>query len=185
MKLIVGLGNPGKEYVKTRHNVGFVILDKHLGEQRWSENQYADYISINTNLEKVIFIKPMTFMNLSGNAVNYFMKYYKIPIENILIIHDDMDIDIGSFKLKTNSGAGGHNGIQSIIDSLASDSFLRLKIGISRPTKGESSDYVLHAFSKKEQAILDEQQVIFNDILEDFISNTSAESLMNKYNGNL
>jgi len=183
MKLIIGLGNPGKEYVATRHNIGFIVLDDYLGEEKWSQNEYANFVTISKNSEKVIFIKPTTFMNLSGNAVRYFVNYYKIEVEDILIIHDDMDVEFGNIKLKINSGSGGHNGVQSIIDNMQTDSFLRLKVGISKPDGTNAADYVLHNFSKKEKEILEKKQLIINNIIDDFINNESAEFLMNKYNG--
>ena len=100
MKLIVGLGNPGKEYEKTRHNVGFFVTESFVEDNKWSKNDYAEYIKGDLDGNKFIFIKPTTFMNLSGNAVNYFMKYYKMAVEDILVIHDDLDLESGLFKLK-------------------------------------------------------------------------------------
>ena len=185
MKLIVGLGNPGKKYNMTRHNIGFLILDDYVDNTKWASNDYADYIKANIDNEKVIFIKPKTFMNLSGNAVRYFMNYYKINIKDILVIHDDLDIEVGNFKLKINSSSGGHNGITSIIDNLGSDSFLRLKVGISKPSNGNTINYVLQSFSKKDYQIIMDKMQILKHIMEDFILGSNPEELMNKYNGNL
>ena len=182
MKLIVGLGNPGKEYEKTRHNVGFLITESFIEDNKWSKNEYAEYIKGDLEGNKFIFIKPTTFMNLSGQAVSYFMKYYKINPEDVLVIHDDLDLESGLFKLKQNSSSGGHNGIQSIIDSIGTNSFLRLKVGISKPKNGDTAVFVLKNIPKKEITMLEENQKIFNEILIEFITGVNADGLMNKYN---
>ena len=182
MKLIVGLGNPGKEYEKTRHNVGFLILENFTTDKKWSKNEYAEYIKGEIEGNKFIFIKPSTFMNISGQAVNYFMKYYKITAEDILIIHDDLDLESGLFKLKQNSTSGGHNGIQSIIDAIGTNSFLRLKVGISKSKTIDSAEFVLKKLPKKDISKLEKNQLVFNNILTEFILGSNAETLMNKYN---
>lgn len=178
MKLIVGLGNIGKNYEYTRHNIGFEILDQYLGDIKWSNNQYGNYYKD----KKIIFLKPSTYMNLSGNAVSYFIKYFKIDIQNVLIIHDDMDLSLGSIRLKSDSGAGGHNGIYSIIQSIGTKKFLRLKIGISRPNNN-SIEHVLGKFNKSEMEILNKNTKKINSLIYDFITDLSLEELMNKYNG--
>ena len=185
MKLIIGLGNPGSDYDKTRHNIGFNILDELTNGQKWSKNDYAEYLKADVDSQKVIFIKPLTFMNLSGNAVKYFFNYYKLNIEDILIIHDDLDIEVGSFKLKIDSSSGGHNGIESIINTLKTDAFLRLKIGISKPKNGDTVNYVLKKFSKSDQEKINKHQETFKNIIIDFITGETAENLMNKYNGKI
>ena len=182
MKLVIALGNPGKKYDKTRHNIGFTILNGFVQVEKWSSNEYADYLKITLDGEKAILIKPTTYMNLSGTAVSYFAKYYKAEIKDILVIHDDLDIETGNFKLKTSSSSAGHNGIESIINTLKTKDFLRLKIGISRPTI-ETADYVLDKFSKADLNKIIDKQPIFNNIISDFIKGESAEGLMNKYNG--
>ena len=100
MKLIVGLGNPGKEYNNTRHNIGFIVLDNYIKNPDWKENSYAYYINLKTNKDNILFIKPKTYMNLSGNAVSYFVNYYKINKNDILVIQDDLDLELGKIKLK-------------------------------------------------------------------------------------
>lgn len=185
MKLIIGLGNPGKKYDNTRHNIGFMILDDYLEKGRWSKNDYAEYIKADIDGSKVIFIKPTTFMNLSGNAVRYFIKYYKIDIKDILVIQDDLDLETGVAKLKVNSSSGGHNGISSIIESLATNEFLRLKIGISKPGDNDTINYVLHTFSKEDMEKISKKIPVMKQAIEDFILGTNAEELMNKYNGSL
>ena len=112
MKLIVGLGNPGKEYEKSRHNVGFIILDSYFNGEKWHTKDNYEFLEKNINNEKVIFIKPLTFMNLSGLAVQKVVNFYKIPTEDILIIHDDLDLPEKTVRFKYNSSAGGHNGIK-------------------------------------------------------------------------
>ena len=177
MKLVVGLGNPGKEYSETRHNAGYMALDYYLKEVNWKNDKFADvYKSKDT-----IFIKPTTFMNLSGNAVSYYLYYYKIDIKDLLVIQDDMDLETGTIRLKINSSSGGHNGIKDIIHKIGSDNFLRLKIGISKP-EHDTIDYVLSHFKKEELETLEKTFIITNKIIEDFINGEEADKLMNKYN---
>ena len=119
MKLIVGLGNPGKEYENTRHNIGFMILDNYLKDAVWTNKYKGLVTTLNINNDKVIFLKPVTYMNLSGESVREIVNFYKINIEDILIIHDDLDLSLGKIRIKKNSSDGGHNGIKSIINNLA------------------------------------------------------------------
>ena len=178
MKLIIGLGNPGDKYKNTRHNIGFDILDNYLQNINWSKNKYGHYYKT----QNTIFLKPATYMNLSGNAVRYFMDYFKIDLIDILIIQDDMDLKIGTFRLKKQSSSGGHNGINSIIESLGTNKFLRLKIGISCSENIDAVNYVLGKFTVEERNLIFENSSIINSILLDFIFDSSAETLMNKYN---
>lgn len=181
MKLIVGLGNPGKEYEKTRHNVGFLVLDAYLSSTNW-QKKFDGLIQLqNIGGEKVLFLKPTTYMNLSGNSVLKAMQYYDLSIDDILIIQDDMDLEVGKYKLKKDSSAGGHNGIKSIISSLGTNAFSRLKIGISHDKNGNTIDYVLGKFSKIEFASLESQFSIFQEIIASFILD-GIEKTMNKYN---
>ncbi len=179
MKMIVGLGNPGKEYKKTRHNVGFIVLDNFLGEVKW-ENKKENLIYLkNFNNEKVIFVKPQLFMNLSGLAVKKLAKYYKIVNEDILVIHDDVDLKIGTYKLKINSSSGGHNGIKNIIEALGGDNFLRLKIGVGNNKEILTSDYVLGKLPKEEFINLDDE--VYKKIILSFIEK-GIVSTINDYN---
>lgn len=150
MKLIVGLGNPGKEYVYTRHNVGFIILDSYLGDVKWQNKFQAKYYLTKKENEDVCFIKPETMMNNSGSSVAAFVRYYNINIKDILVIQDDLDMDVLTYKVKKNSSSGGHNGIKSIIAYLNSEEFGRLKIGINDDTKNNVIDFVLGKISKKQ-----------------------------------
>ncbi len=180
MKLIVGLGNPGNEYAFTRHNVGFIMVDSYLNNDNW-QKKFDGLIQLLTiNGEKVLFLKPLTFMNNSGMSVLKAVKYYDIKPEDILVIQDDLDIDFGRYKLKKNSSSGGHNGIKSIIASLNTDSFNRLKIGISHDKSKDTIDYVLGKFSKMELEKLKEDFSLYKEILDSFIT-SGMEVTMNKY----
>ncbi len=182
MKLIVGLGNPGKEYINTRHNVGFMVLDYFLGNNlKWKEKFNGLYYESLISGEKVIFLKPLTFMNLSGEAVVKYKNYFNLDIEDILVIHDDMDIDLGKYKLKRNSSSGGHNGIKSIINSLNSNAFLRLKIGITHNKNIDTVDYVLGKFNEKEMDLLKINFNTYEEIIRSFVVN-GIDKTMNIYN---
>lgn len=179
MKLIVGLGNPGKEYVNTRHNIGFMLIDKYLGDVKFKEKFNGLYYETNS-LDKVIFLKPQTFMNNSGDCVVKFANYYNVKPEDILVIQDDLDINVGKYKFKINSSSGGHNGIKSIINNLGTNGFFRLKIGISNIRKNNVIDFVLGKFSKDEINNINFDELI--NAIDDFI-NYDYSYVMNKYNG--
>lgn len=181
MKLIVGLGNPGKEYNNTRHNIGFMVLDNYLKDEKWQTKYNANYIEKNINNQKVIFIKPLTYMNLSGESIVKFVQFYKVHLDDILVIQDDLDLNVGKYRLKINSSSGGHNGIKSIIDALGSNGFCRLKIGISNDKGLDTKNYVLGKFNSTEIDIISQLYPIFNEIIEAFISQ-NIDKIMNKYN---
>ena len=181
MKLIVGLGNPDKEYDKTRHNVGFMVIDNYLGSVNWSNKFNALYCEKVIKGEKIIFVKPLTYMNNSGNAVGEFVRYFNIDNKDILVIQDDLDLNVGDYKLKMHSSSGGHNGIKSIIASLGNQDFPRLKVGIGSVKKDEVIDYVLGKFSKSELEVLNELFNIFDKIINSFI-NEGIDKTMNVYN---
>ena len=181
MKLIVGLGNPGKEYENTRHNIGYMIIDNFVNSDNWKKESLAYVLKQTINNENVLFIKPTTYMNLSGQAVQYYLNYYKIDTKDLLVIQDDMDLDIGKVRLKLKSSAGGHNGIKDIIKNIKTDEFLRLKIGISKPTN-DTIEFVLGKFPKSDLEILKNKMNTYNQIITDFINNTKIETLMNRYN---
>lgn len=181
MKLIVGLGNPGKQYEFTRHNIGFMIVDSYLNNNDWKKKFDGLYQIVNIEGEKVLFLKPQTFMNLSGLSVLKAVQFYDIDYQDILIIQDDLDIPFSSYKLKTNSSSGGHNGIKSIISSLKSESFGRLKMGIANDKKKDTIDFVLGKFSKEELAYLKEHFSTYADIIDSFVKN-GLEKTMNQYN---
>ncbi|MCI8575524.1 MAG: aminoacyl-tRNA hydrolase [Bacilli bacterium] len=179
MKLVVGLGNPGEEYRSTRHNVGFMVLDSFLGDVLWQKKFNGEFYKTMIENEPVIFLKPLTFMNLSGQAVQQFAHYYHIDITDILIIHDDLDLPLGSYKLKRNSSSGGHNGLKSIISCLNSESFLRLKVGVTYQRGENTIDFVLGRFSKKEKELLEENYGIYHKVIRSFILSGVEKTLVN------
>ncbi|MBO4245686.1 MAG: aminoacyl-tRNA hydrolase [Bacilli bacterium] len=181
MKLIVGLGNPGKEYESTRHNIGFMVLDNYLGNVKWSNKFNGLYYETNINGEKYIFLKPLSYMNLSGGVVRQYKDYFDIDVEDILVIQDDLDLPVGKIRLKVNSTAGGHNGIKDIIANLGTDSFARIKVGVSQDRDIDTRDYVLGKFSKEDLKIIVDKFDDINNLIEEFDYNNINE-LMSKYN---
>lgn len=159
MFLIIGLGNPGKEYEKTRHNVGFAVLDKLLSVLEfndWVDNKkfHAKVTEGKNNAEKILLFKPQTFMNNSGQSVSAAAKFYKIKSADIWVIHDDLDLPLGKIKIQRDRSSAGHNGVQSIIDSLGTQDFVRFRVGIAptKPSKKNGADFVLSKFSLAEAA---------------------------------
>ena len=180
MKLIVGLGNPDKKYQDTRHNIGFMVIDNYLGSVSYKEKFEGLYYEKNVGAEKVIFLKPQTYMNNSGLSVGKFANYYDIPNEDIMVIQDDLDLDSGVIKFKINSSSGGHNGIKSIISALGGDDFFRMKVGIKNTKDIDTIDYVLGSLSKEEKNNIDFNKT--KNAIDDFINN-DYNYVMNKYNG--
>ena len=186
MKLIIGLGNPGKEYENTRHNIGFFFIDNFANSLniKIDKKKFNGlYNEVTINNEKVILLKPQTFMNLSGESVEYFVNYYKINIDDILIINDDLDLNFGKIRLRSEGSSGGHNGLKNIILLLNTDKFKRLKIGISNNKLIDTKDYVLGKFSKEEKDELNNLVDTVNELLYDFIK-LDFDKLMCKYNKN-
>ena len=186
MKLIIGLGNPGKEYENTRHNIGYMVIDEFLKSLdttfTWQNKFNSLYTTINVKEEKVILVKPTTYMNLSGEAVQKFVNFYKIALSDLLVIQDDLDLPLSKYRLKINSNSGGHNGIKNIIANLGTNAFLRLKIGISKNNLIDTKDYVLGHFNSEELELLKEIYPKLNNLINDFIKGTNPDILMNKYN---
>lgn len=174
MKLIVGLGNPGKEYDRTRHNIGFDILNLLADKYNLTFYENKKFNALETSFyllnEKIIFVKPLTFMNLSGDSVIKYMNYYDIDISNLLVIHDDLDMELGKIRIVFDSSSGGHNGIKSIINNLNSQKFVRLKIGISHNKNINTKDYVLGKFNDSDWKTLLNSYDKVLDIVENFIS---------------
>ncbi len=162
MKLIIGLGNPGSEYETTRHNVGFLFLDTlkaSLGFPDFvSEKKFASLVSAGMKAgEKTLFVKPDTFMNRSGEAVSALMNFFKLTPTDITVVHDDLDLPFGTWKVATDSGAAGHNGVADIIRRLGTKEFRRIRIGIGRPEGDrDPADYVLDRFTPEEEQKLQE-----------------------------
>ena len=181
MKLIVGLGNIGKEYENTRHNIGFMVLDKYLGKVKFKEDMNALIYEMGSGSNKVIFIKPTTYMNNSGIAVSKVADYYNISVDDILVIQDDLDLMVGDYKVKQKSSSGGHNGIKSIINYLGTSDFARFKIGIGHNREYDTKDYVLGKFSKDELTKINEVIEIGAKAIDTFI-NEGIERMMNIYN---
>ena len=184
MKLIVGLGNPGKEYETTRHNIGFMTIDKYadkLGVSITKEKYNGLYAETIINSEKVILLKPQSYINLSGEVIRRFIDFYKIDIEDILIIHDDLDLEVGTYRVKQHGSSGGHNGLKNIELHLGTQEYKRIKIGISNNKLMDTKDYVLGKISKEEQEKIDEVKNVVMDILDDYFKIT-FDQLMAKYN---
>ena len=184
MKLIVGLGNPGLEYENTRHNTGFVIIDNYAKFHNIVINKEKFnglYNSFDYNGEKVYLLKPQSFINLSGEVIRKFIDYFKIDISDLLVINDDLDMPFLKIKLKEKGSSGGHNGLKNIESCLGTDSYKRLKVGISNDKSIDTKDYVLGKINGKDKKDLDELCLKTNQILDDYLS-ISFERLMNKYN---
>ena len=185
MYLVVGLGNPEGEYSNSRHNMGFDTINK-IAEKldvKISREKYKGlYGETTINNEKVILLKPQTYMNLSGDSIIQFKNFYKIPDENIIIIYDDMDIEKGNIKIRKQGGPGSHNGMKSVIDVLNTDVFPRIRIGIGRPMFKEMTiAYVLEKISKEERKILDKAIDKAADATIDIIEK-GIDKTMNMYN---
>ncbi len=184
MYLIVGLGNPGKQYENTRHNIGFDALDHFAKKHNMSfdkskfDGLYAQGI---VNSKKVILVKPQTFMNLSGDCVRPFADYFAIDEENIIILHDDIEFEVGTIKIRKKGSGGTHNGMKDIVLKLGSTNFPRLRIGVGNDKKMELYSYVLGHIPSEERKILDEAVVKCSMILEEYLSN-GIDSAMNLYN---
>lgn len=151
--VIAGLGNPGKEYEKTRHNMGFMTIDI-LEEKtgiKVSKLKYKALFGTGTYKgKKIMLVKPQTYMNLSGDALREIMNYYKVPVENLIVIYDDIDLELGSLRIRKKGGPGSHNGMKSIVSRLGSDQFPRMRVGIGDRRKGDLKDYVIGNISKAE-----------------------------------
>lgn len=178
MKLIVGLGNPGKQYVDTRHNVGFYIIDKFLsrfpGFPHISRKLQAIYYLMRISDDrsvKVILAKPLAYMNESGKAVKKLASFFKIKLDDLIVIHDDIDLKIGSYRIQKGRGSAGHKGVQSIIDNLSSQEFTRLRVGVNRPVPGiDPERYVLQRFKDYERKSLETVLEPLLKEIENFIS---------------
>jgi len=158
MKLVVGLGNPGKEYVNTRHNVGFEFVDKLSGGAKFSLE--SKFESLVYREKDILFVKPQTFMNESGRAVRKIMDFYKLGTDEVFLVHDDLDLKFGEYKIQKGVGPKVHNGVSSVESSLSDRNFLRVRIGVDNreafPYGGSGADYVLSRFGKEELEELDE-----------------------------
>ncbi len=153
IKLIVALGNHGSKYENTRHNIGWLFLDYMPFSFNWQKKFKGEYASVDYDGRKIYFLKPHTYMNLSGESVAALCSFFGIKPEEILVLHDDLESPFGVVKVKIGGGLGGHNGLRSLKAQLGTPDFMRLKMGISRPSHGDISGYVLSKFNDDEQAV--------------------------------
>ncbi len=184
MKLIIGLGNPDKEYEQTRHNFGYLSTDSLASKKEisWTKHKQSNSLiaSFQGKKEKIILAKPLTYMNNSGKAVKALKQYHKTPVNRIIVIYDDIDLLYGKIRISKNRSAGGHKGIDSIIEHLKSKDFKRIRLGIG-PQKGKAEDFVLKKFSSTEKKKLNEIIDTSNLILENILAR-SFDQAANKYN---
>lgn len=184
MKIIVGLGNPGEKYLKTRHNFGFMVIDR-LAQQLETECSQKKFQSFfckkSVEQEEIILLKPQTFMNLSGVAVREAVDMYKCALQNLMVVCDDLDLPLGKIRIRRNGGCGGHRGLESVAASMGSTGFPRLKIGIGRPAAGEPGNYVLSVFSREEEAVAAEAIGKACQALKTWIFE-GIDACMNKFN---
>jgi len=183
MKLIVGLGNVGKNYENTRHNVGFMFIDKYADKNNlnFKEKMDALYTETIINNEKVLLIKPTTFMNLSGEAISLVMNYYKIEVKDLIVIYDDLSLDLGKLRFRANGSDGGHNGIKSIIKHLGGKNFDRIKVGIGPQPPIPAEAFVLQNFAKEQMDDLKTSVKRTVDALECYLSE-GIDKAQNRYN---
>lgn len=183
--LIVGLGNIGSEYANTRHNIGFRVLDAFAKASNLVFDEHSRYGATATGRVKnaeLLLLKPSTYMNLSGDAVRYWMNKEKIPVENVLIIVDDLSIGFGALRLKGNGGAGGHNGLKSIEAQIGTQNYARLRFGIGNDfPKGAQIDYVLGEWSAEESQKLEVRIPIATEIIKSFCL-AGLQNTMNQFN---
>jgi peptidyl-tRNA hydrolase, PTH1 family len=180
--LIVGLGNPGQEYELTRHNVAWDCLDKYscLSNCSWKSKFKGLYTSFEYSGGKIYVLKPQTYMNLSGESVQAMMRFFKVPLSNILVLHDDIDLDFGLIVFKKGGGLAGHNGLKSINNLCGGPNFMRLRLGVGRPKHGSVSSWVLSKFSGDDLILLDHYFVLVSNALDEFVSK-GFERASNKY----
>lgn len=180
-KLIVGLGNPGEEYKNTRHNIGFKIIDSIAKKQKIEldkEQFNGKYGAFMLNDEKIIIAKPLTYMNLSGDFVSRFKNYYNVDINDIIIIHDDVDINLGNIKLKTSGSSGGQNGVKDIINKLGTENFKRIRVGVGpKNPKIDLAKFVLDNFSKNDNDKVSQSINLVGKIIEN-LNNASFSNLL-------
>ena len=185
MYLIVGLGNPEKEYAGTRHNMGFDVINELSKEYNISidKSRFKGlYGSGTIENEKIILLKPQTFMNLSGESIREIMDFYKISVEDIIVVYDDIDIDSGNIRIRKSGSSGSHNGMKSVIQHLNTTNFYRIRVGIGSPKeKIDMINYVIGKVSKEERAILEQGILKAKDAVVEIIKN-GIDKAMNQYN---
>lgn len=185
MKLIVGLGNPGKKYENTRHNTGFAVIDKTLAKLNveLDKNKFnADYTMINRNGEKIYILKPLTYMNLSGEAVAPFMKYFNIEPEDLVVVHDDLDLPVGKIRLRQSGSCGGQNGMRNIIGLLGDSNIKRIRVGIGKDPLIPVVDYVLGKTKKEDLEVYNQALDKASDALIYWLDHDDFSKVMSNFN---
>ncbi len=187
MKLIVGLGNPGKTYDKTRHNVGFHVVDLVARAEgwEWKGKQGGALLAEGiVNDEKVVLAKPQTFMNLSGSAVGELVRWYKLDLANVMVVCDDLDLPFARIRIRPNGSSGGHHGLESVIQALGTTNFPRLKVGVGRPAVNpmQTAGYILQQPRGKEKEILEEAERQAAEAVRCFLRE-GVQIAMNRFNG--
>ena len=185
MKLIVGLGNPGKKYENTRHNTGFAVIDRTLAKLNveLDKNKFnADYTMINRNGEKIYILKPLTYMNLSGEAVVPFMKYFGIEPEDLVVVHDDLDLTVGKIRLRQSGSCGGQNGMRNIIDLLGDSNIKRIRVGIGKDPLIPVVDYVLGKTKKEDLEVYNQALDKASDALIYWLDHDDFSKVMSNFN---
>lgn len=188
VKMIIGLGNPGSKYEKTKHNIGFMAIDKIVNnlDVTFTEdkNFKAQIGSTFINHEKVYFVKPTTFMNNSGIAVKALLTYYNISVEDLIVIYDDLDMEVGKLRLRSKGSAGGHNGIKSIIAHIGTQEFNRIKVGIGRPLKGMTViNHVMGQFNTEDNIVISLTLDRVVNAVNFYLQENDFEKTMQKFNG--
>jgi len=186
MKIIIGLGNPGKNYEKTRHNIGFQVIDELadcFGAPAMQAKFNGMYTVIHRPEGKVMLVKPLTYMNLSGECIRPLMDYFDVDADEIVVIYDDLDFNPGEIRLRQRGSAGGHNGMKSLIQHLGTDTFNRIRMGIGRPIGGmKVADYVLSSFSKEEFPVIEDAVKKSAAACEEWLKKPFSD-VMNNFNG--
>jgi PTH1 family peptidyl-tRNA hydrolase len=186
--LLIGLGNPGREYQNNRHNFGFMLIDRlavRLGARGLKVQSKAIVTSTTYEDRRLILAKPQTYMNLSGQSAQGLLNFYKLPMENMLIAHDDLDLPFGTIRMRPGGGPGGQKGVASTIERLGTKGFARLRLGIGRPPgRMDPSAYVLQDFSRDEMKLISELLDRAADATLEFVVN-GLDKAMNKYNGSM
>lgn len=187
MKCIVGLGNPGKKYDKTRHNIGFMVIDELLKRNQLKIDKHkfnGDFTFDVLQGEKVFFLKPQTFMNLSGESIRPLLDFYGMSASDVAVIYDDLDLPVGKIRLRESGGHGGHNGIRSTIDHVGTKAFKRVRLGIDRPNPPLTVvNYVLGTFTRKQKSDVAYSVELAADACERWIEGKSFVDVMTEFNG--